>query len=47
MPATTESQALKEALSKFKLLEADYKSLHDKRLQDVSANILYDINRKK
>ncbi|XP_075157470.1 uncharacterized protein LOC142230726 [Haematobia irritans] len=35
MPATTESQALKEALSKYKLLEADYKSLHDKRLQDL------------
>lgn len=36
MPANTESQALKEAQNKYKLLEADYKSLHEKRLQDVS-----------
>lgn len=36
MPASTESQALKEALNKYKLLEADYKQLHEKRLQDVS-----------
>lgn len=36
MPASTESQALKEAQNKYKLLEADYKSLHEKRLQDVS-----------
>ncbi|TMW40573.1 hypothetical protein DOY81_014347, partial [Sarcophaga bullata] len=35
MPANTESQALKEAQNKYKLLEADYKSLHEKRLQDL------------
>ncbi|KAM7347604.1 uncharacterized protein ACRADG_007150 [Cochliomyia hominivorax] len=35
MPASTESQALKEAQNKYKLLEADYKSLHEKRLQDL------------
>lgn len=38
VPATTENQALKEAQNKFHLLEADYKTLHDKRLHDVSAN---------
>lgn len=31
-----ESGALKEAHHKLKLLEFDYKALHDKRLQDVS-----------
>lgn len=31
------SAALKEALNKIKLLEGDYKTLHDKRLQDVSS----------
>lgn len=36
LPAATESQALKEAQNKYRLLEADYKTLHDKRLQDVS-----------
>ncbi|KAH8251143.1 hypothetical protein KR038_009320 [Drosophila bunnanda] len=36
IPAATESQALKEAQNKYRLLEADYKTLHDKRLQDVS-----------
>ncbi|XP_030569350.1 centrosomal protein of 162 kDa [Drosophila novamexicana] len=35
VPATTENQALKEAQNKFHLLEADYKTLHDKRLQDL------------
>lgn len=37
IPATTESQALKEAHNKYHLLQSDYKTLHDKRLQDVSA----------
>lgn len=37
IPATTESQALKEAHNKYHLLQGDYKTLHDKRLQDVSA----------
>lgn len=32
---TSDSQALKEALNKIKLLEFDYKALHDKRLQDL------------
>lgn len=36
IPAAPESQALKEAQNKYRLLEADYKTLHDKRLQDVS-----------
>ncbi|XP_037931925.1 centrosomal protein of 162 kDa-like [Teleopsis dalmanni] len=36
-PANTESQALKEAQNKIKLLEADYKTLHDKRLQDLKS----------
>ncbi|TDG42075.1 hypothetical protein AWZ03_011508 [Drosophila navojoa] len=35
VPATTENQALKEAQNKFHLLEADYKTLHDKRLHDL------------
>ncbi|XP_017133233.1 centrosomal protein of 162 kDa isoform X2 [Drosophila elegans] len=35
IPAATESQALKEAQNKYRLLEADYKTLHDKRLQDL------------
>ncbi|XP_020806888.1 centrosomal protein of 162 kDa-like [Drosophila serrata] len=35
VPAATESQALKEAQNKYRLLEADYKTLHDKRLQDL------------
>ncbi|XP_017048185.1 uncharacterized protein LOC108092862 isoform X2 [Drosophila ficusphila] len=35
VPAATESQALKEAHNKYRLLEADYKTLHDKRLQDL------------
>ncbi|XP_060662088.1 centrosomal protein of 162 kDa [Drosophila nasuta] len=35
VPPTTESQALKEAQNKYHLLEADYKTLHDKRLQDL------------
>ncbi|EDW82390.2 uncharacterized protein Dwil_GK25152 [Drosophila willistoni] len=35
IPATTENQALKEAQNKYRLLEADYKTLHDKRLQDL------------
>ncbi|EDV91814.1 GH24394 [Drosophila grimshawi] len=35
VPATTETQALKEAQNKYHLLEADYKTLHDKRLQDL------------
>jgi len=38
IPAATESQALKEAQNKYRLLEADYKTLHDKRLQDVSVS---------
>lgn len=41
IPATTESQALKEAHNKYHLLQSDYKTLHDKRLQDVSAAPLY------
>ncbi|XP_055384996.1 centrosomal protein of 162 kDa [Condylostylus longicornis] len=32
---SSDSQALKEALNKIKLLEFDYKALHDKRLQDL------------
>lgn len=36
---SADSQALKEAFSKIKLLENDYKALHDKRLQDVSTRI--------
>lgn len=40
IPATTESQALKEAHNKYHLLQSDYKTLHDKRLQDVSALFL-------
>lgn len=40
IPATTESQALKEAHNKYHLLQSDYKTLHDKRLQDVSAPFL-------
>lgn len=36
VPPTTENQALKEAQNKYHLLEADYKTLHDKRLHDVS-----------
>lgn len=32
----SDNQALKEALNKIKLLEFDYKSLYDKRIQDVS-----------
>ncbi|XP_054087238.1 centrosomal protein of 162 kDa isoform X1 [Zeugodacus cucurbitae] len=35
MPATTESQTLREAQNKLKLLESDYKILHDKRLNDL------------
>ncbi|ALC48899.1 CG42699 [Drosophila busckii] len=35
IPATTENQALKEAQNKYHLLEADYRTLHDKRLQDL------------
>ncbi|XP_041449929.1 centrosomal protein of 162 kDa [Drosophila obscura] len=35
IPAATDSQALKEAQNKYRLLEADYKTLHDKRLQDL------------
>ncbi|XP_026848379.1 centrosomal protein of 162 kDa isoform X2 [Drosophila persimilis] len=35
IPAAPESQALKEAQNKYRLLEADYKTLHDKRLQDL------------
>ncbi|XP_054726973.1 centrosomal protein of 162 kDa isoform X1 [Anastrepha obliqua] len=35
MPATTESQALREAQNKLKLLESDYRVLHDKRLSDL------------
>ncbi|XP_017149643.1 centrosomal protein of 162 kDa isoform X2 [Drosophila miranda] len=35
VPAAPESQALKEAQNKYRLLEADYKTLHDKRLQDL------------
>ncbi|XP_030378529.1 centrosomal protein of 162 kDa [Scaptodrosophila lebanonensis] len=35
IPATTESQALKEAQNKYRLLEADYRTLHDKRLHDL------------
>lgn len=40
IPATTETQALKEAHNKYHLLQSDYKTLHDKRLQDVSVAIL-------
>lgn len=36
VPATTEGQALKEAQNRYKLLQADYRTLHEKRLQDVS-----------
>lgn len=43
--STSDAAALKEALNKIKLLEGDYKSLHDKRLQDVtiftSNNLLF------
>ncbi|KAL7744766.1 hypothetical protein ACLKA6_007068 [Drosophila palustris] len=35
VPPTTENQALKEAQNKYHLLEADYKTLHDKRLHDL------------
>jgi len=42
IPAATESQALKEAQNKYRLLEADYKTLHDKRLQDVSDHTTLD-----
>ncbi|XP_067641881.1 uncharacterized protein [Eurosta solidaginis] len=35
MPATTDSQMLREAQNKLKLLESDYKMLHDKRLNDL------------
>lgn len=34
--AASDASALKDAHLKIKLLEADYKTLHDKRLQDVS-----------
>lgn len=37
---SADSQALKEALNRIKLLEFDYRALHDKRLQDVSDYIL-------
>uniref|UniRef100_A0A1A9W1H0 Centrosomal protein of 162 kDa n=1 Tax=Glossina brevipalpis TaxID=37001 RepID=A0A1A9W1H0_9MUSC len=35
VPATTEGQALKEAQNRYKLLQADYRTLHEKRLQDL------------
>lgn len=35
-PASTDTQTLKEAQNKYKLLENDYRTLHEKRLQDVS-----------
>lgn len=35
----SDASALKDAHLKIKLLEADYKTLHDKRLQDVSCSI--------
>lgn len=41
--AQTNSAALKEALNRIKLLEGDYKSLHDKRLQDVNTMFLRKI----
>uniref|UniRef100_A0A1B0AQJ3 Centrosomal protein of 162 kDa n=1 Tax=Glossina palpalis gambiensis TaxID=67801 RepID=A0A1B0AQJ3_9MUSC len=38
VPATTEGQALKEAQNRYKLLQADYRTLHEKRLQDQRLN---------
>lgn len=41
------NSALKEAHHKLKLLEFDYKALHDKRLQDVSGHWVEERTRRR